>query len=72
MKHQELRDAAMIQGLGGSEVPMFPHVGVLSTGYGQYRKLPQFFKKKLRSCGTFGNVAHQDAINFKMISRCTF
>eukprot|EP00435_Cladocopium_sp_Y103_P051329 s2097_g15.t2 len=24
MKHQELRDAAMIQGLGGSEVPMFP------------------------------------------------
>ena len=26
MKHQELRDAAMIQGLGGSEVPMFPAV----------------------------------------------
>eukprot|EP00434_Breviolum_minutum_P035068 symbB.v1.2.031041.t1/scaffold3436.1/size58694/2 len=23
---QELRDAAMIQGLGGSEIPMFPHV----------------------------------------------
>ncbi len=71
MKHQELRDAAMIQGLGGSEVPMFPHVGVLSTGYGQYRKLPQFFKKKLRNCCTLGNVAHQDVINFKMISRCT-
>eukprot|EP00438_Fugacium_kawagutii_P024702 Skav235542 [mRNA] locus=scaffold3067:204385:208395:+ [translate_table: standard] len=24
MKHQELRDAAMIQGLGGAQVPMFP------------------------------------------------
>ena len=65
MKHQELRDAAMIQGLGGSEIPMFPHVWV-PTGMGS-RELPgKFFKKKRgKLLPHSGNVAYQDVTNFK-------
>ena len=65
MKHQELRDAAMIQGLGGSEIPMFPHVWV-PTGMGS-RELPgKFFKKKRGNCCTFRKCGlKKDVTNFQ-------